>query len=259
MGAKAKKSLIEPVDPDGLDLDSLDFSGMGFDDLDFSILDDGEAIEDRRDSEELVQEAEESGEDVYALERSQRKLIKYLDFHYERIRNVEDLVDPPKLNEQYRLVTQKGFNTFTFILYLLKKFKHIDNLDIITFNMNEGTISALMHLLDKGSVGHLRCVISDSIKFRMPNRVAQLRQEHEARKGTGRFDCAFVWNHAKIALVAIGDNRFVIEGSGNFSSNAEIEQYVFENNPTAYEFHKDWINDALFHDMGRGVRREILQ
>jgi hypothetical protein len=27
----------------------------------------------------------------------------------------------------------------------------------------------------------------------------------------------------------------------------------------AYEFHKDWINDALFHDMGRGVRREILQ
>jgi len=118
MGAKAKKSLIEPVDPDGLDLDSLDFSGMGFDDLDFSILDGGEAIEDRRDSEELVQEAEESGEDVYALERSQRKLIKYLDFHYERIRNVEDLVDPPKLNEQYRLVTQKGFNTFTFILYL---------------------------------------------------------------------------------------------------------------------------------------------
>ena len=47
MGAKAKKSLIQPVDPDGLDFDSLDLSGVGFDNLDFSILDDGEAIEDR--------------------------------------------------------------------------------------------------------------------------------------------------------------------------------------------------------------------
>lgn len=45
MGAKAKKSLVQPVDPDGLDLDSLDFSGMGFDDLDFSILDGGEALD----------------------------------------------------------------------------------------------------------------------------------------------------------------------------------------------------------------------
>jgi hypothetical protein len=226
-------------------------------DFELSDLMDDSPETDRRDSEVLVAEAAARGEKVTVLERSRRRLVKYLDYHFQRIGNVSELMDPPKPGEQYRLVTQQGFNTFTFIVWLIERFGRIDSLDVVTFNMNEGTISALMHLLDGGGIHQLRIVVSDSIKFRMPERVEQLRREFSRRRDSGRFDVCFVWNHAKIALIAIGTDRFVIEGSGNFSSNAEIEQYLFENNADVYDFHREWLNDALFGER-RGARHELL-
>jgi len=42
--------------------------------------------------------------------------------------------------------------------------------------------------------------------------------------------------------------HIVFEGSGNLSDNARIEQYILENNKQAYEFHKNWIMEAMSED-----------
>lgn len=48
-------------------------------------------------------------------------------------------------------------------------------------------------------------------------------------------------NHTKILLIRTDNNYFCIEGSGNLSINARIEQYSFSNNKQIYDFHYNWI------------------
>ena len=53
-------------------------------------------------------------------------------------------------------------------------------------------------------------------------------------------------NHAKITCIKDGvGNFFVMEGSGNLSDNAKIEQLLFENNRDSFEFHAGWIREAV--------------
>lgn len=215
-------------------------------------------VADRRDSEELVEESKKKGTYKQILDPARARQITHYETNFLRITNIEQLITLPLPNQQWRIVTQQHFNTFTFILYILKHRGNIDSLDIITFNINQPTISNLLDLFDSGKIKQLSITISDSVKFRMPERVTQLREAFKSRRHTGRFFVSFVWNHAKIALIAIDKDRYVIEGSGNFSSNAEIEQYVFENNRYSYIFHRRWLNVALFGDRG-GKRRELLQ
>jgi hypothetical protein len=51
----------------------------------------------------------------------------------------------------------------------------------------------------------------------------------------------YAWNHAKISLIRIGDQHFVVEGSGNWSENAQHEQYVFVNSKKIFDFRKNEI------------------
>ena len=42
------------------------------------------------------------------------------------------------------------------------------------------------------------------------------------------------------------DNRyFVVEGSGNLSNNARIEQYLFEQSKEMFDFHKSWVDEIV--------------
>lgn len=237
-----------------LDLDSLDIDPFGLSPA--SVADDFTFLHER-DRSGLIAEAERRGERTQLLDKPRAKLERLLEFHAMRVSAVSELIHLPKPGEQWRLVTQQHFNTFTFILDLVKRRGRIDELDIVTFNVNEPTIDALCGLFDQGRVKVLRMVISDSIKFRMPKRVLQIRAAFEERKETGRFKVVFCWNHAKIALASVGNDRYVIEGSGNFSNNAEIEQYLYENNRASYDFHRSWLTDVIFNER-RGARHEVL-
>lgn len=211
-----------------------------------------------RDKKEGITKAKEIESPKQILDKALIKKNKYFSMHVQKISTLKDLTELPAKDEQFRLITQQHFNTFTFILYIIEKHGQINDLDVITFNINEGTILALLDLLDRKIILNLRIVISDSVKFRMPQRVEQLKKAYEDRKESGNFMVLFVWNHSKIAIAKTGENYYIIEGSGNFSSNAEIEQYIFENNKEMYEFHKGWINDVLFSDH-RGKRLEYLE
>ena len=52
------------------------------------------------------------------------------------------------------------------------------------------------------------------------------------------------WIHTKILCCRIKDKYYVIEGSGNLSDNARIEQYLFERSKKSYNFHKNWIENV---------------
>ena len=67
------------------------------------------------------------------------------------------------------------------------------------------------------------------------------RQMIHAAKEFENVSVAYCWTHAKVIAASIGDNRYVIEGSGNLSTNARIEQYVVENSEQMYDHHVNWM------------------
>jgi hypothetical protein len=55
-----------------------------------------------------------------------------------------------------------------------------------------------------------------------------------------------IYSHSHCKIIACRtelNNYYVIDGSGNFTTNARIEQYSFENNRKLYEFHKQRIDE----------------
>jgi hypothetical protein len=36
-----------------------------------------------------------------------------------------------------------------------------------------------------------------------------------------------------------------MRGSGNMSTNARIEQYIYENNKEVFDFHKGWMDEVI--------------
>jgi hypothetical protein len=110
--------------------------------------------------------------------------------------------------------------------------------------------------MESKQIGSLKIVISDSINFRMPERIREMKAEYEKKRFN--FELELVWNHTKIALIKCKENYYVIEGSGNYSDNSEIEQYRFENNKQSYDFHKDWIEKQVFEKRLK-KRHEIMK
>ena len=103
---------------------------LDFGDVEFDFTDDPPT--DRRDSDELVAEAEARGE-VTKI-KSREKFIRYKKLHFQRLSNVKELLPLPKPGDQYRIITQESFNAYTFILYILER-ETIEHMHLSTFNI----------------------------------------------------------------------------------------------------------------------------
>ncbi len=188
------------------------------------------------------------------------KINKYKELHYNKIENVKKDLNLPEKGEIIKIRVQRAYNAFTFILAIKEKYDIIDELDILTFNINEKTLLTIFDWIEKNELKKFSLCVSESVKSRMPKRVELIKNLYTKNKNKNIL-IAFVWNHAKIALIKAGGNYYVIEGSGNYSDNEEVEQYIFENNKDSYDFDKNNLIPHLLNKaklQKRSKRGEIL-
>lgn len=193
---------------------------------------------------------ESTNQKVKRLQAESTKIVKdkkiyrkFLQKQYNRVSQIESLTKLPEDREQIRIITQRSFNAYAILLYLLENLK-IDEVYLTSYNIDKNTISGLNDLIASKNINKLKLLISDSINFRMPERAKQLI---ELAKKNKNVKLVFAWNHTKIILAKTIDSQYyVIEGSGNLSDNARIEQYLFEKCKETYEFHKEWIDEVEF-------------
>ncbi|MEI6577709.1 MAG: hypothetical protein WCO63_16150 [Bacteroidota bacterium] len=165
---------------------------------------------------------------------------KFHDIHSIRVESIKSLVgNVPNPGECFFLWTVKSFNAFTFIPYFVKEHKVIEELILSTYSISVRILESLTHLLERGKVEKIHILISDSIKFRLPKVQEQLALLCSQRPG--QFTVSYAWNHSKICLIKTPHGCFLVEGSGNFSENAQHEQYVFLNIQEVYDFRKEEI------------------
>ncbi len=167
---------------------------------------------------------------------------KFTSMHLVKVNSIKQLIGKlPIPDEILFLWTLNSFNAFTFIPYIIKELGRIDNLVFSTYSINTRIVNSLIRWMDKGKIEHVHIFISDSMKFRMP-KVVDLLQGYVT--AGNRINVDYVWNHSKVTLIEAKQNHFVIEGSGNFSENAQHEQYVFLNNNEVYNFRFNSIKNA---------------
>ncbi len=187
--------------------------------------------------------------DVSTLYRS-----KYLLAHYQKLSSVErGLKQLPAKEEFYFLQTDKQFNAFTFIPFVVKRYR-VKHLYAATYSISRRVIEALMELYDNGFIERITLCISDSLIRRNPVTVDLLSAMVSNR---GNFKVQFTWSHAKVALLETDLYHYVIEGSGNWSENASYEQYLFANSRGLFEFRKELFENVEIRAVidGDGVSR----
>ena len=159
---------------------------------------------------------------------------KYLNKHLQIIENVGELCRIPDNGEVFFLQTEKAFNAFTFIPWIAKKF-FIEEIYASTYSISRRVVEALQELQQDGKVGEVTLLISDSMIKRNPQTIDNLEA---VAKSNANFKIKYYWNHSKVTLIKTKDHFFVLEGSGNFSENAQLEQYTFCNDADVYQFRK---------------------
>lgn len=165
---------------------------------------------------------------------------KYIDAHTVKLESLRQLTGAiPSPGEIYFLWTLKSFNAFTFIPYLIKYSGAIEEIILSTYSITLRILEAFSRYHEKGLIHKTTLLVSDSVKFRLPRvneRLVQMQDDS--------FQVIYGWNHSKVTLIRTGSGHFVIEGSGNFSENAQFEQYVFMNSPKVWEFRSQCIKNS---------------
>lgn len=186
------------------------------------------------------------------LENESKKLLKdrkiyrrFLETQHNRVSNIKELLGKlPEKSEQIRIVTQKSFNTFAILLYISEKI-NIKELILSTYSIDVNSVKGIKELFKQGDIERITIVLSSFFnQKKKPEKVAQILNEFA--KKNEKIKLIYCWNHTKIMGVKTKDNRyFIVEGSGNLSDNARIEQYLFEQSKGMFYFHKSWMEELL--------------
>ncbi len=179
-----------------------------------------------------------------AEDRSAILRDNYLRMHDQKLESLKELCGRlPLTDEFFALWTLKSFNAFTIIPYMIKTIGTIDYLVLSTYSINSRIIDSLCKKIDQGNIKHVKIFVSDSLKNRMPKVVDHLTMMVNARE---QISVHYAWNHSKITLIEAGDGKYVFEGSGNWSENAQFEQYLFFNHAALYDFRLKCITNDLY-------------
>lgn len=166
---------------------------------------------------------------------------KYLSAHFQKLEALErDLKRLPTPEEFFFLQTEKSFNAFTFIPFVTK-YETVKHLYASTYSIGSKVVQALMDLHDAGFIDEITLLISDSMISRNPTVIDNLLSVASAR---GNVNVLFSWVHAKVCIMETKTNHYIVEGSGNWSENAQYEQYTFANSKGLFEFRKQLFTES---------------
>jgi len=168
-------------------------------------------------------------------------LTEYRNLHTSLIGSADALRRLPQPGEAMVLLSESDLNAYTLLCWAIEQVGPLSDLFLTSYNVNQDIIRAFGGLLDDGHTERLSLAISQSVESRLPGRVAELRQMWASH--ADRMRVALAWNHSKAALLepSGGEAPVVITGSGNYSYNANTEQYVVLRDRDLHE----WMREDL--------------
>jgi len=169
--------------------------------------------------------------------------IENLEFYQQILKSKGKIIIPPK-NSILAIRTQSQLNAFSIFMQFLESYDTIDFLSIQTYTIDEKTLFTLYELLKSGKIKKLQIIMTETASFRIP-KIYKLLKDLFAENENANL--CFYWVHSKVHLLRCGNDKFVIDGSGNFSMNAQIEQYNIFHSDKMFNFDYEMAKDFYFN------------
>ena len=144
----------------------------------------------------------------------------------------------PEKGEQIRLITTAAFNSVA-IIKMIAETEKIKSAKLVIFAINQQAAKILIELKEKNLLKNTILVISSIRNAGIKDKsiAVEMLKKH--------FDIIFITSHAKIAVLETEKgNYYTVEGSGNFSFNARLEQYIIDNDEKLFIFSNEWIKEV---------------
>lgn len=173
-------------------------------------------------------------EKFYIKKQRTKEVIK------KQITKVEQIGIPTQ-EQQFRIVTKKSINSFAIIQNFLKN-NTIDDMYMAYYSIGRDVTDIIIDGLKEKKIKKATILVSDFFKSQDKDWLNALDNYQKHNKNI-KFS---VFNtHTKIAIFKIKKDYYVIEGSGNLTMTAKLENYIFENDRKMYNFHKKWIKELV--------------
>lgn len=188
------------------------------------------------------------------LDEKRTIALDNIEFFTQVLKSKDRIEIPPK-NSMLAIRTQSQLNAFSIFMQFIEKYGKIDFLSIQTYTIDEKTLFTLKELHDCGKIEKLQIIMTETAVFRIPKIYKLLKDLFSTKENC---NLSFYWVHSKVHLVKCGNDSFVIDGSGNFSMNAQVEQYNIFNSEKMFNFDYDLCKTFFFGEKLR-KKHEIFK
>jgi len=181
--------------------------------------------------------------DSKAAKRELKQTFRQLNRDENCLNALKDGI--PNENEVQSFVS-RGLSDAGSFLYAISEIEGvIDELIIATWTISKVNVRKLLEYIDNGKIKNLTFLINDGLLKTNSTKpiYAFLCLEFDKRKDKIKF--AVANSHAKIQLYKISNKYLTISGSGNWSENPRIENYILIGGKTQFEFNKQWISELM--------------
>jgi hypothetical protein len=190
----------------------------------------------------LVDETKAESNGTARIKKAAFKKMAKTTTRNENFANIINNEGWPKQNEALYIKTNGCSDTGSIFWNALETFENIESLYLSTWIISRESIDALCRAVDEEKLSNLYFVVSKRLKELKKSNYNHLVEQFEQRQNIKfkTLNC-----HAKTFSFNTGKNYFTVIGSGNWTENPRIENYVIINDKAAFEFNKEWMSELL--------------
>ena len=176
----------------------------------------------------------------FALSRSRYLPQPRVSAHLIRPENAGELVaNLPAPGHCLHAIIRGDFILNDLIVGIVRQSGPCPRLAIGTLSMNPENAREIRKLLDEGLVGGIEMIISDYF-FRTSRDAVEECFAILPPPGTTWIKTR---SHVKLALIPSDSNAYVLHGSANLRSSANLENLTIENDRQLLDWHQEWISE----------------
>lgn len=146
----------------------------------------------------------------------------------------------PDTNECLLIKSNGASDTASLFHCMLQQDKCTE-LYLSTWIISRDNIDYICREFDDGNIDNINFIISVRQKQLKKSNYAHMVEQFQKRDIKFRVcNC-----HAKTFSAKIGENYYTVTGSGNWTRNPRIENYMITNDKDIFDFNKEWMSELI--------------
>lgn len=121
----------------------------------------------------------------------------------------------------------------------------IEEATICTWTISKFNVIRLLEYLDSGKIKKLNFLINDGLLKTNSTKPIYAFLYSEFKKRSDKVHFSVCNTHAKIQMYKSNGKTITISGSGNWSENPRIENYILVGGVQAYDFNVNYVKDLI--------------